>query len=466
MATLTNLATNPQPKLNGDGWSSSGNGATTTWTRFSSGFAGSTDAFLELGWSTVTGGSDGHVRYTQPVTPGDRFSAALEVIPSRAQVFTPLIVFVDASNNILQSAYGVDVSVDAGAVARLGVGGLTVPAGAAQAWVSGATSLDKGTPWQVGDKLKTSRVIVSNSLSVPPYFDGSYPQSLWLGTAFASASTFLVSTAPTVTPLPDWSPVPRMSVLFASLHPFAETITVERTVGNKRFRVRGAIDRYAVGGFGVLDTEAPKGVPSTYRAEQFDGSGLSLGYTDSATATLDFEGSCIHQPLDPKRNVAYRFVQGAAADLVKPTPGEIFYPEGRGEAVWIGSQRRGLQGVNLDGATLTLEDAAKLDSMFGTPDEPQTPILCIRTAGMDLPPTLFAVVEEPHQMGFDRFQGGETIRWQMQGTQVAPPAPGLIVPLLTYADLDAAFATYAERDAHYASYFEQDTDWSLAGLAG
>lgn len=469
MALLTNLATNPQPKNNDTNWSRDSVTATTTWTRFTTGFDGSADAYMRMEWSTVTGDSDGHVQYAQPVTPGLSFSAALEIISSRTQVFVPTIVFIDAGAGILQTSYGVDVAAPAGVVTRLGIAGLTVPVGAVTAQIVGATSLDNGTPWQVGDTLDVSRVIPTTSLSTPAYFDGSYPDAAWTGTAYESTSEFVESTVPTVTPLPDWAPIPRMDVLFPAFHPLAQTATVYRTSGGRTRRVRSQINVFAVGGLGFLDFEAPPAVLSTYRAEQFDSEGVTLGFTESGSATLTgitVGEASIHQPLDPTKSVRVTFDSKAVTALVKPTRGQLLRPEGRPEPVWVGGPRRALENIPLFVWTETLAAAAALDSIFGTVDDPQIPIMCLRTVNMDLPPTMFVVVEDPTQRGYDRFVGGETIEWDISGNEVSPPAEGLIVPFLTYDDLDAAYATYDDRDAAYATYLEQDTDWSLAGVAG
>ena len=56
---------------------------------------------------------------------------------------------------------------------------------------------------------------------------------------------------------------------------------------------------------------------------------------------------------------------------------------------------------------------------------------------------------------------GEILRWDITADEVAPPTPALIVPILTYADFNDAYATYAEFNAAYASYLEASRDYSL-----
>jgi len=54
----------------------------------------------------------------------------------------------------------------------------------------------------------------------------------------------------------------------------------------------------------------------------------------------------------------------------------------------------------------------------------------------------------------------------MVGNEVAPPAPGLLLPTLRRMDIDAAYPTRAARAAAYATRLQRDTDYSKAGFAG
>jgi hypothetical protein len=464
MAVLTNLALNPQPKLVSDGWTTSG--GTSTWTRVSSGFAGSDDAYMELEFTADSGVAEGQVSYEHELLGEGLLSAAFQVVSSRAQVVTPLVTFFDVADSIVEVFYASDVAVPADTATVLGVAGMNVPTSATYLRITAAISLEGGSAPQLGDTLQVSRGMVSASMTVQTYGDGSYPNWGWDGAEWASTSQGVLNTSPTLVAYADWAPVPRISVIFGELHPLAASVTVQRFVGGRAHNVRGAIVIAVFGGFGVLDMEAPKDVEISYRAAQYDAAGLFIEYTGSASVTYTFPGACVHQPLDPTRNVQLHFGKDAASDIVRPFSGESFYPEGRSFPTWVGNgPRRGIESVPLDGYTLTLDQAEAMEGIFGGPDDPQLPILCIRTSGMDLPPTLFALVQQPHRIGVNRRSGREVIRWSMVGTEVSPPAEGLVVPVLTYDDLDAAYATYDERDAAYSSYLQQDTDWSLAGTA-
>ena len=51
------------------------------------------------------------------------------------------------------------------------------------------------------------------------------------------------------------------------------------------------------------------------------------------------------------------------------------------------------------------------------------------------------------------------------GDEVAPPAPGLFIPLLRAADVNAFYATAAAANAAYLTASDLNRDYSLAGYA-
>src|SRR4051812_9904982 len=110
--------------------------------------------------------------------------------------------------------------------------------------------------------------------------------------------------APTLTPTIDSNPSPRVLVVFSTLASGTQTINVYRTAEGRRFLVRGGVNLFAVGGASVMDYECPFGVAATYQAEQFDISGISLGFTDTTAITLNVTQTWIHQPLSPSLAVS------------------------------------------------------------------------------------------------------------------------------------------------------------------
>jgi hypothetical protein len=269
-------------------------------------------------------------------------------------------------------------------------------------------------------------------------------------------------------PLATMAPVPRVEFKFAAgdLATGTQRATVYRIVGNQTTRVRGAIDVYAAGGFAGIDTEAPFNVAIAYRAEMFGSTGASLGFTAQASTLVPFDGSVVHQPLDPTKAASVDLRPRFAASILRPFVGDIVYPIGSTVGVYIGSGRQGVTGVDLTVITDSLADADAFASVFGDEQRAQLPVVCIRTQPRwRLPMPLFAAVLEPREERFDVDLGGETIDWRMEGTQVRPPVEAIARALLTYADFEAAFATYAAFEAAYLTYFAAESDFNKAGTA-
>jgi len=232
--------------------------------------------------------------------------------------------------------------------------------------------------------------------------------------------------------------------------------------------VRGGVD--VAPGVAALDFECPFQTQATYRAEQFDATGVSLGFTDAASITLSVSDVWVHNPLVPTGGVSfgsYGLKDGSFDGTSRPTVGEVVYPEGAVVGHRIGSARRGLVSQSVGLAVDSLEQADALQAMLGTYTTAQIGVLCIRTPpGVRVPRTFFAAVRDPQEVDINvNWGGGERTDFWFTADEVAPPFSGLVVPLLTYDDLDVAYATYALRDAAYATYTEQDRDYSLAGLA-
>lgn len=270
--------------------------------------------------------------------------------------------------------------------------------------------------------------------------------------------------APTLTPTIDGNPCPRVLVVFTTLAAGTQTINVYRTAEGRTFQVRGGVNLFAVGGAQVMDFECPFGIAASYQAEQFNSAGVSLGFTDQASITLNVTQSWIHQPLSPSLAVTGKIMMDSANDFMRPIPGSTVWPEGATAGRFIGGQRQGLTQTPLHVKLGSTADSDEFANMFGSYTTSFPPILCIRTPPViRMPRLLFAACAQPHEVigGINR-----VIVWQMVIDEVAPPAPGLILPTLRRMDIDAAYPTRAARAAAYATRGQRDSDYSLAGLAG
>jgi len=269
---------------------------------------------------------------------------------------------------------------------------------------------------------------------------------------------------PTLTAFTNAAPCPRVEVRFNTLAATTATVTVFRIVEGREFRVRSAVNAAAAGTFTRLDFECPFGVPATYRAEMFTAAGVSLGFTDSVSVTLNVVDAWMHNPLNPAAALLVDLDYNSARSIARPTPGDILYPEGRSVGVVITKQRRGIVGVDLMVTTDTAAEAAAVDDMLGGYDTRVVPVLCLRTPPfIRLPRTFFAVILEPVQRPINIHAGGQLTEWDLPATEVSPPAPSLIIPLLTRDDISAFFAT---RTAVNVAHLTRDAVSRRYDLAG
>lgn len=278
--------------------------------------------------------------------------------------------------------------------------------------------------------------------------------------------------APTLTASTDANPSPRVLVTFSTLAATTQTINVTRVVEGRTYKVRGGVGLFAVGGAAVMDNEAAIGAANSYRAEMFDASMVSLGFTDAAAVTIstssvfsDTSQVWIHQPLKPSLAIRAYMSVDTAADLQWVNPGGMVYPEGAAVGTRIGGQRQGLTGMTVSIVCANGTDADEFLSMFGGYSADFPAVLCIRTAPpVRVPRILFASVDALHEV--TDYLATPFIRMQMSIDEVQPPSPGLLIPSLRREDIDFAFATRTLRAAAYATRIARDTDYTKAGLAG
>lgn len=210
-------------------------------------------------------------------------------------------------------------------------------------------------------------------------------------------------------------------------------------------------------------------MPSGYRAQLFDAMGVELAYTATSSATIECDETWIHNPLNPAgaRQVGIEDLDGTR--IGRPVSGTVHESDTRSLGLLIAGHRRGVR-VDMILSTTDLATADAFDDMLGGyDDEDQTiPVLCIRTPRpySRLPATFFAFTEDLGQVPRTVHMGGALIEWDGSFQEVAPPSPGLVLPLLRRDDIDVAFATRNALDAAYLRRLDIDRDYSKAGLAG
>lgn len=271
-----------------------------------------------------------------------------------------------------------------------------------------------------------------------------------------------------ITLLSNVTEAPFVEVFIDDLIPEAATVTVYRLSGGREFKMRGAVRAATGGAFTRVDFEVPFNVLVTYRAELFDEAGLSLGFTDSASITLDVEDTWMHNPLNPTGSVRVTLLDTAVRKLSRPVPGETSYPKGRRVGVVLSEPRRGLTGAVFDVYAETLDEADAIQALIGTPSSSLVPTICIRTgkrnrvrAAMPLFLGVFDIPEEDVSVRY----GGEMTVQRIEGDEVDPPIPGLFVPLLTAADINISFMTAAVLNASALTAADINRRYDLAGAA-
>lgn len=242
------------------------------------------------------------------------------------------------------------------------------------------------------------------------------------------------------------------------------TMRVERASEDRRWTVRGGVD--IPPGVAVLDFEVPFQVPAVYRAECFNGSGSSLGYTEASTITVDESRTFIHQPLVPQMYATVTTLAGTAETITRPNESELVLVEGATLPKVISAGRRGVTEMPYSFLVDSIAEADRVQEMLGTYEVRQLPILVVRTPPpARVPRTFFMHVPALPERWIAPGRESEYFSFDFSATEVEPPFPGLTTPLLTYDDLDAAYSTYTLLDAAFASYSDRDRAYQLAGTA-
>lgn len=267
----------------------------------------------------------------------------------------------------------------------------------------------------------------------------------------------------------DMAPVPRVLIdaPITSFPPGAVTVRIVRTAEGRTFDVRGAVRLPATSPAIIVDPEAPFGVESSYSLIGYDEDGVIVGEVPFARVTLEYHRPVIQQPLDPRLAVEVRRLVTTGAELMRETPGEVAYAEGRvlPGLVALGP-RRGLRDVQLDLFVATYDDADQLQATLGTYDRPQLPVWLLRTPpGQRIPRVFFCHVPQLTEININGHIGMEYVQMSASVTEVSPPAAGIVATALTHSDMKVFFSTHSEVRARYATHSDVKRDTSLIGAA-
>lgn len=274
--------------------------------------------------------------------------------------------------------------------------------------------------------------------------------------------------APILTPYVDASPCPRVEVFFPSFVAGTATVTVYQLSDGVERELRGAVNAPTGGTLTRIDFEVPFNNAVSYRAEQFDAAGQSLGLTETAAVTVVSSESWMHNPLDPQGAAQVVLGGDSAPMILRPTPGVVSRPKGRRAGVVLSEPRQGVTGLKIDVRTFTDAEADAVQAMFG--DSGMPPVVCIRLGSdygvMRVPQPLFLSVLSVAELDVTHQWGGGEISHPIEGDEVDPPIPGLFVPLLRAKDINVSFATAAAVNAAHLRASDVNRRYDLAGAAG
>lgn len=460
-----------------------------TWTVASS---NSTDSGFQLASSSTAG---------QVIGAGQPFNASAYLRASVAHGTSNILVnFYTSGGTFISSANGANTPLLAGVWARQMITGVTP---ATTAYIQVIAEIDGAEIWPIGATLDGTGLFFSQQAStdffsgstpsvsgydgllrcswaatannsssymsynaLPPYSDAdSNPMMVWAGTPHASIQ-YAYNPEVSATYYYDDGPMPRAVVTVLDVPP--GTFTLYRSADSRVMEVRDAARRASVVQVSYVDLEIPFGVPVTYYIQAFTPAGVDLGsyYAAGGAQTMAVTSSYIHQPLDPFLCAKVDVYDDSAEDLTRGFDGEVIYADSATVGRWLGGRRRGLEGLSLTVETNTFVGAGNMQDMFGTYSVDQLPVVCIRTPPiLRIPRTLFMAVPKPREQDVNTRFGGSLVRFVLEGSEVLPPANGLVTANLSYDDTDAFYPTYSALDSAYGGYFSRDSDYSKAGYA-
>ncbi|MFF2274216.1 hypothetical protein ACFVTX_18220 [Agromyces sp. NPDC058136] len=394
---------------------------------------------------------------------GQKWSVKLAVRSAQARTIQAAIVFYNTAGATLGTVTGTvpgtATAFAAGDIKTLTIDGALAPAGTASVDLQ-VSRTAAGSP-AISDTFYVDTVAFTRTDTAISYRAPSTDYTaVWSGTVDASTQLYYDST---VTLTPQITGNPWVEVFPVDLPPAVARLRMIRTSEDRTWLVRGGVD--VAPGVAAQDFECPLKSTATYRAELYDAAGTRLGYTDSASVVLNVDGTWVHQPLQPLVATQVELDDGSGATLYRETPGELTYVEGASVARRIGSRRRGLTKVPISISAFGVQMDA-FQAILGSYEVEQLGVLCIRTsAPVRWPRTFFASSDDLAEQDVSVKVGGAYVQFIGTLTEVEPPHPGLVMPLLRYDDLDA-FGDYAAQDAGWATYTDRDRAYALAGLAG
>lgn len=258
--------------------------------------------------------------------------------------------------------------------------------------------------------------------------------------------------SPTLAGYNDANPCPRVEVAVTVAG--AQTVTVWRTTGGQRVKVRGADNVLATDVFFIVDYEVPLARDVQYTAS-IDGGAEG----PASTAYIPSDTAWLQDPLSPSQSAPLRTTSGdgavissrALTSLTYAMPTSLVQVLGATYPVALGGTRSQAQRIPFDLFCNVAEATSKIASILNT----AFPVLLRPLPVMDpLPPVCFMSIPQVDRQPVTTFIGGTLTRWSLTADLVAGPAISVIVPVWSYADVSALWATYGDATATGRTYLD------------
>lgn len=250
----------------------------------------------------------------------------------------------------------------------------------------------------------------------------------------------------TASPRPVGILAPHTEVAVDEVPAGTETVAVIRTQRRRGFPTRGLVDLNINGDLFVRDFEMPYDAAVTYTATARDAGGQSLATATVAPSRLQSTRQStvtMHDPIRPAQSITLALGKGAITGGRRELGGGTVAIANRSVPISVTSVRGGWTELALDVVTYQEEEAEALESLLGGYDDDQgSGVICFRVAGNVpslIPRTFFGRVDRPEPAWWPGGDGDGNPRaeWALRVTEVQPPSPALVEPIVTWADWQA-----------------------------
>jgi hypothetical protein len=226
------------------------------------------------------------------------------------------------------------------------------------------------------------------------------------------------------------------------------SVTVTRAQERREFLTRGFVEVDVTADLFVRDFEMPYDSAVTYTATARDAGGSPLGKATVRPKALQSTRQStvtMHDPLRPAKSITLALGRNAINGGQRELGGGAIPMASRSVPISVSSVRGGWTDLPLDVVTYQDAEAEALDAMLGGYDDEQgSGVICFRVSGNIpslIPRTFFGRVNRPEPAYWPGGDGNGNPRaeWALRATEVQPPSPALVEPVVRWADWQAWF---------------------------